>query len=307
MNIDGIEIEDTYCEAFEGIVTRILVTLRDEQLIHYTAAQSSALPSIVVGRTEAGIERWVRGDETPDNNQGFILQIWGEWDPKNPEKSVKKFYKELGLRIRQGILVVPTTTVFNYLESKTTFDLMENVGYCGDIYQSEVKMFDRDMIKIPLMMGDWYTERKIGYKIGVSGGNIWLMCDSEKTALRAGKRILDALYPLGNIITPFAICSAGSKTVYKDQPHPEIGPTTNHYYCPTLRTQIDDSRVPEGVESIPEIVINGLSMEDVKEGMKIAIREATKVKGVLKISAGNFGGALGKYKISLKELVEEMK
>ncbi|MFW9923350.1 MAG: formylmethanofuran--tetrahydromethanopterin N-formyltransferase [Candidatus Thorarchaeota archaeon] len=308
MNIDGIVIEDTYCEAFEGIVARILVTLRDEQLIHYTAAQCSALPSIVVGRTEAGIERWVRGDETPDNNPGFILQIWGEYDPKDPEKSLKKFYKELGLRIRQGILVIPTTTVFNHLESDTTFDLMENVGYCGDIYQSEAKLYGRDMIKIPLMMGDWYTERKIGYKIGVSGGNIWIMCDSEKSALRAGKRVLDALLPLGNIITPFAICSAGSKTVYKGQPHPEIGPTTNHLFCPTLRTQIKKSSVPEGVESIPEIVINGLTMQDVKDAMKIAIREAAKAKsGVLKISAGNFGGTLGKYKIYLKELIEEMK
>jgi formylmethanofuran--tetrahydromethanopterin N-formyltransferase len=183
---------------------------------------------------------------------------------------------------------------------------MENVGYCGDVYQSEEELYGRKMIKIPLMMGDWFIEREVGYKIGVSGCNIWLMCDSEKAALKAGKKVLNDLYPIENIITPFAICSAGSKTVYEGQPHPEIGPTTNHPYCPTLRSKIEDSNVPAAVESIPEIVINGLTMDDVKEAMKRAMKEASKVKGVLKISAGNFGGSLGKYKIYLKELMEEI-
>ncbi|MBD3189699.1 MAG: formylmethanofuran--tetrahydromethanopterin N-formyltransferase [Candidatus Heimdallarchaeota archaeon] len=306
MDIDGVEIVDTYCEAFQGIVTRMIVTLRDEELIQYTAAQSSSLPSIVVGRTEAGIERWVCGDETPNKKPGFILQVWGGWNPNKQEKSLKKFYKELGLRIRQGILVVPTTTVFNGLPSEKTFDMMENVGYCGDVYQEEVTKYDRNMIKIPLMMGDWYIEREIGYSLGISGGNIWLMCDSEKSALKAGKKVLNALYPLENIIMPFAICSAGSKPVYDDQPHPEIGPTTNHYYCPTLRDKIEDSEVPEGVNCIPEIVINGLTMADVQNAMKIAMKTAAKIKGVIKISAGNFGGKLGKYKIPLRDLVEEM-
>ena len=305
MEIEGVEVEDTYCEAFEGILTRMLVTLRDEELLQYAAAQCSALPSIVVGRTEAGIERWVRGDVTPDNNHGFIVQIWGEWNPDKPEKSLKKFYKELGLRIRQGILVIPTTTVFNYLDSDSKFNMMENVGYCGDVYQSEVKLYERDMIKIPLMMGDWFIEKELGYTTGVSGGNIWLMCDSEKVALKAGKKILNALYPMENVITPFAICSAGSKTVYEGQPHPEIGPTTNHPFCPTLRDSIDDFKVPEGVVSIPEIVINGLTMDDVKNAMKVAMKVAAKEKGVLKITAGNFGGTLGKYKIHLKDLLED--
>jgi len=302
MELNGVEIDDTYCEAFDGLVSRMFVTLRDEQLMQYTAAQCSALPSIVVGRTEAGIENWVRGDVTPDGNLGFILQVWGGWDPDNPEKNKKKFYKELGLRIRQGILVIPTTTVFNALESKTKFDMMENVGYCGDVYQEEVELFGRKMIKIPLMMGDWFIEREIGHILGVSGGNIWLMCDSEKSALRAGKKVLNSLYTMDNIITPFAICSAGSKTVYEGQPHPEIGPTTNHAFCPTLRNEIKDSEIPEGVVSIPEIVINGLSIGDVKYAMKVAIKEATKVKGVLKVTAGNFGGTLGAHEIHLHDL-----
>ncbi|MHA1366535.1 MAG: formylmethanofuran--tetrahydromethanopterin N-formyltransferase [Candidatus Heimdallarchaeota archaeon] len=280
MELNGVEIDDTYAEAFDGLVSRMIVTLRDEQLMQYTAAQCSALPSIVVGRTEAG------------------------YDPEKPEKSLKKFYKELGLRIRQGILVVPTTTVFNGLESKTKFDMMENVGYCGDVYQEDVELYGRQMIKIPLMMGDWFIERQIGYLTGVSGGNIWLMCDSEKSALRAGKKILNTLYPIENIITPFAICSAGSKTVYEGQPHPEIGPTTNHQFCPTLRDEIKDSEIPEGVVSIPEIVINGLTLGDVKYAMKLAITEASKVKGVLKISAGNFGGTLGTHEIRLHDLLK---
>ncbi|RLI68135.1 MAG: formylmethanofuran--tetrahydromethanopterin formyltransferase, partial [Candidatus Gerdarchaeota archaeon] len=94
--------------------------------------------------------------------------------------------------------------------------------------------------------------------------------------------------------------------VYEGQPHPEIGPTTNHQYCPTLRDKIEDSKVPEGVRSIPEIVINGLTLDDVKKAMRIAMLTASKCKGVLKISAGNFGGKLGKYKIHLRELYNKI-
>jgi formylmethanofuran--tetrahydromethanopterin N-formyltransferase len=138
--------------------------------------------------------------------------------------------------------------------------------------------------------------------VGVSGGNIWLMCRNEDSALKAGDRALEAIHQVEGVVTPFDICSAGSKP---ETNFPEIGPTTNHYYCPSLKSKIADSKVPKGVESIPEIVINGVSMDAVKKAMKEAVDATRNMRGVVKISAGNYGGKLGRYRIYLHELLEK--
>jgi len=150
------------------------------------------------------------------------------------------------------------------------------------------------------MMPDFRIERFLGYDVGVSGGNIWLMCRDEDSALEAGDKALEAIHKVDGVITPFDLCSAGSKTETK---YPEIGPTTNHYYCPSLKNKIANSRVPKEVESIPEIVINGMSMSAVKEAMMKAIVVTRNMRGVVRISAGNYGGQLGKHRIYLRELL----
>ena len=157
----------------------------------------------------------------------------------------------------------------------------------------------RHVIKIPLMMGDFIIERYLNYGKGVMGGNVWLMCATEEAAIEAGDKAVEAILNVTGAISPFDICSAGSKP---ETNFAHIGPTTNHPYCPTLRDKIPDSKVPVGVNSIPEIVINGISLDAVKEAMKVTILSAEDVKGVVRISAGNYGGKLGKYKIFLREL-----
>jgi formylmethanofuran--tetrahydromethanopterin N-formyltransferase len=57
------------------------------------------------------------------------------------------------------------------------------------------------------------------------------------------------------------------------------------------------------VRYIPEIVINGVSLDAVKKAMRMGIEAASSVNGVLWISAGNYGGKLGEYKTRLRELV----
>ena len=207
--------------------------------------------------------------------------------------------REMGKRIRQGILVVPTTRVFNACEGEK-IDVEMNVGRCGDGYEWFEERWGREVIVVPIMFGEFVIERYIGYAEGVAGGNIWYFCESEDSALEVGERAVEALKDVEGVITPFDVCSAGSKPETK---FPEIGPTTNHPYCPSLRGKIPDSKVPEGVEAIPEIVINGVSLEAVKRAMKVCIEVGKKVDGVVKISAGNYGGKLGKYKIYLMELV----
>jgi formylmethanofuran--tetrahydromethanopterin N-formyltransferase len=296
------EVEDTYAEAFEGIYCRVIVTADDEDALRKAALHATATPSIVIGRIEGGIERWLGIKETPDGRKGVIIQFWGGIDSKKPfSESLKKFEIELSYRIRQDILVKPFTAVFDALQNPLgKIDMMERVGHCGDGYEWEEKRHNRQVIVVPIMVPDFIIERFLGYARGVMGANFWIMCKTKEAVMEAGARALDAIHKVEGVVTPFEICSAGSKPETR---YPWIGPTTNHPYCPSLKKRLGkESKVPEGVNYIPEIVINGVSLEAVKRAMKAGIEAALKVRDVVKISAGNYGGKLGDYKIYLREL-----
>ncbi len=296
------KIEDTYAEAFEGIYCRALLTARDEKTLKAAAEDSTATPATVIGRTEGGIERWVGIDETPDGRPGAILQFWG--DTKGSiEESLEKFEKELSYRIRQDILVKPFTSLFDATEDpKGKLDMMERVGHCGDGYEWVEDRHGRELIVIPTMVPDFEIERYLGYSKGVAGGNFWYFCEKKEAVLEAGRKAIKAIQDVKGVITPFNIVSAGSKP---ETDFPEIGPTTNHPYCPSLKEGLgDDSKVPEGVGYIPEIVVNARSLEECEEGLRRGIENVKEVDGVRKVSAGNYGGDLGDYKIHLRELFE---
>lgn len=296
------EIEDTYAEAFEGIYCRVIATADDEETVRKAAEDATATPSVVVGRIEGGIERWLAESETPDKRRGAVLQFWGGVDPKKPfTESLKKFEIELSLRIRQDILVKPFTALCDNLpKPEGKLDMMERVGHCGDGYEWVEKRHGREVIVVPIMVPDFVIERWIGYTHGVMGANFWIMCRTRAAVEEAGEKALEAIHRIDGVVTPFGICSAGSKTETR---FPWIGPTTNHAYCPSLKSKLGKaSKVPEGVNYIPEIVINGTSMQAVKKAMKTGIQAALGVDGVTGISAGNYGGKLGKHKIYLREL-----
>ncbi len=298
LELNGVEVEDTYCEAFDGIYSRILITAKQKWLLKKAAYGSSSLPSTVFRESEGGVEKFVSPEETPDGRIGAIVQIW----VAKSKDFEKVLMREMSKRIRQGILVVPTTRVFNATESDKFFDAELNVGRCGDGYEWEEELWGRKVIRVPIMFGEFIIERYIGYAEGVAGGNIWFFCESEDSALEAGEAAVEALKGIDNIITSFDICSAGSKPETK---YPDIGPTTNHYYCPTLKNKIPDSKVPDGVKSIPEIVINGTTLDAVRKAMFVCMEVGSRIDGVVKISAGNYGGKLGQHKIYLKDLLEE--
>jgi len=297
MKICGVPIEDTYAEAFDGLFCRFIVTAADQKRLERAARSATALPCTVFGESEAGVEGWLTGDETPDGRRGAIVQVWVNHSKEAP----RVLEREMGKRIRQGVLVVPTTRVFNALESDTLIDTMDRIGHCGDGYETVEQRFGRSVINIPIMMGEFLIERYLGFSRGVMGGNIWIFCDSEEAGLRAGDSGVFAVDAITGAIAPFEVCSAGSKVETR---FPEIGPTTNHPFCPTLRGKIEDSKLPLGVESIPEIVINGMSLDIVKEAMKASVFAAAKEKGVILISSGNYGGKLGKYKIYMHDLIK---
>lgn len=301
--IKKAEIEDTYAEAFDGLYCRVIATADDEETLKKTAEDVTATPSGVIGRVDSGIERWLSERETPDRRKGAILQFWKGLDKGKPlEDLLRRFEKELSYRIRQDILVKPFTAVFDALSVKPEgkMDMMERVGHCGDGFEWEEQLYGRNMIVVPIMVPDFRIERYIGYARGISGGNFWYLCKTKEAVMDAGKKALEAMSRIEGVITPFDVCSAGSKT---GTHFPLIGPTTNHPYCPSLKQKLGDaSKVPENVNFIPEIVINGVSMKAVKDTMKAGIEAALSVDGVIKVSAGNYGGKLGEYKIYLREL-----
>jgi formylmethanofuran--tetrahydromethanopterin N-formyltransferase len=132
------------------------------------------------------------------------------------------------------------------------------------------------------------------------GGNFWIMCTSKQTLKEAGKKALEAIGKVEGVVTTFDVCSAGSKP---ETHFPQIGPTTNHYYCPSLKAKLGkESKVPDGVGYIAEIVYDGWSVDALKAATKAGVEAAQSVQGVVRISAGNYEGKLGQYKIPLKEL-----
>ncbi|MFW9999205.1 MAG: formylmethanofuran--tetrahydromethanopterin formyltransferase [Candidatus Hodarchaeota archaeon] len=294
-------VDNTYCEAFEGLCCQLMVTAQDVEFLNRAANAFTSLPSTVFGDAEGGVVRWLSESETIDGRLGAIVQLWVTGTSR---KAMSKFYDQLGRRIRQGILVVPTTAVFDYYpnKSKMKFNMMNNVGHCGDGYEEIIKIYDRKMISIPLMMGyDFLIEEELTYGEGVMGGNFYLFCDSVNSGIKIGREAVKIIVEIDDVCTTFDVCSAGSKV---ETNFPEIGPSTNHPYCPTLKKKLpsEEIKVPDGVHSIPEIVFNALDLDTIKLTMKKVIEGIINMDGLIKVSAGNFGGKLGKYKIFLRDL-----
>ena len=290
-----LKVADTYCEAFKGICSRVIVTADDEETLKRAAYDATSTPGTVIGRVEGGVESWLTEDQTPDNRKGAILQFW-----YNTE-DINKFDTELSYRIRQDILVKPFTSLFDAsIEPVGWIGTMKNVGHCGDGYEWEDEMYGRNMIVVPIAIPDFKIEKELGYMNGIMGANFWYMCTDKKTVMKAGKAALDAIQEVEGVITPFDICSAASKP---ETNYPWIGPTTNHPYCPSLKDVLKESTmVPEEVNYIPEIVINGIDEDSVRLAMKNGIEALLDFEDVLKISAGNYNGKLGEYIIKLKGL-----
>lgn len=288
-------LEDTYAEAFTGIYCRVIITADDEETLKRAAYDATATPGTVIGRVEGGIESWLDEDETPDGRKGVIVQFW--YDNEN----IEKFDVELSYRIRQDILVKPFTCVFDAsINPEGYIDTMKQVGHCGDGFEWEEKLYGRDMIVVPIAIPDFMIERKLGYSKGVMGANFWYMCRTKDSVLNAGRKALKVIEKVEGVITPFDICSAASKP---ETNYPWIGPTTNHPYCPSLKSVLNkESKVPNNVAYVPEIVINGINAEALEEAMKKGILAVLGDEDVLMVSAGNYEGQLGDHKIYLREL-----
>ncbi|MPL62825.1 Formyltransferase/hydrolase complex subunit D [bioreactor metagenome] len=294
-------IEDTFAECFSGKYIRALITADDKDTLKQAAYDSTSTPSAVIGRIEGGVECFVDKDKTPDGRIGAIVQYWFGLD------DMEKYELELSYRIRQDVLVKPFTKMFNYTkidDGKGSINMMKQVGHCGDGYEWIENVYNREMINVPIAVPDFQIENELYYGEGIMGANFWYMCKTKEAVLEAGKLAIDAIMDVEGVIAPFGICSAASKV---ETNYPWIGPTTNHPYCPSLKKDIKNlSKVPDEVNYIPEIVINGINMDTAKLAMKKsigAVLESEYADDIVKISAGNFNGELGEYNINLLDLL----
>ena len=122
----------------------------------------------------------------------------------------------------------------------------------------------------------------------------------EDAALAAAQAAADAMRGEG-IALPFpgGIVRSGSKVgalTSKSMPA-----STNHQMAPTLRAQVTDTLVPDGVGAMFEIVIDGVSEEAVREAMRRGLHAAAGA-GATHVTAANFGGKLGEFHFPLTEL-----
>ncbi len=294
MQVNGVEIEDTFAEAFSAFYSRLLVTAINEKWANIAATEMTGYGTSFIGASaEAGIEKCLSADETPDNRPGCVVQIW---------TSKKRMTDELLGRIGQCVLTSPTTAVWNYLESEEMIDVGYKMKFFGDGHEEIRTIVDREVIVIPIMMGEFLIEKKFGVSKGVAGGNFLILADSQEAALESAESAVETINDVDGVITPFpgGVCASGSKVGSNKYKFMHV--TTNERFCPSIAGKIDDIAHMDGVNAISEIVIDGTSVDSVKEAMQCGIEAATKEGGVLKISAGNYGGELGDTHIPLHSL-----
>jgi formylmethanofuran--tetrahydromethanopterin N-formyltransferase len=291
-----LKIQDTFAEMFALWAGRVLITAENEKWAQIAASLTTGFAtSVIAASAEAAIERPVPADQTPDKRPGILIQIY------NRDRFELKH--QLMERIGQCTMTCPTTAAFNGLTGKRTLNVGSSLRYFGDGFQKKTMAGGRKCWKIPVMEGNFIVEDGFGAMEAVAGGNFMIFAENQKAGLKAAEDAADAIRARApDVIMPFpgGVCRAGSKAgslKYK------MKASTNHPYCPTLKTLVPDSVVPEGVNSVYEIVMNGLTLDAVKNGMKQGVIAAANVPGVVKISSGNYGGKLGPFKAFLKDAI----
>ena len=291
----GVKIIDTFAEAFPITGTRVIVTAVSKEWAFIAATTSTGYASSVIGcDTEAGIERELSPDETPDGRPGFSLLFFAF--------SREALQKAIVARVGQSILTCPTTACYNGvpIDPLRAIQIGGMLRFFGDGYQTSKLLDGKRYWRIPVMDGEFVCEDKFGTVKGVAGGNILILATTQALALQAASRGVAAARKVPDVLLPFpgGVVRSGSKVGSK---YKKLKASTNEAYCPTLRA-IAASQLDPNVSAVYEIVIDGFSREAVEAAMKNALHAACG-EGVECISAGNYGGKLGPVHIRLSSLI----
>lgn len=288
-------IEDTYAEAFNTKAAHLLITAATKNLAYTAATEATGFATSFIGcPAEAGIDQYISPEKTPDNRPGYSIIIC-----QNKKEDVEEQLLE---RIGQCVLTTATTSVFNLLpDCEDMTNLGFKLAFFADGYQEKIEKYDKEIYKIPIMSGDFLIEENFGITNAVAGGNLFIIAKTQQSALVAAECAINAINDVEGVICPFpgGIVASGSKVGSKK--YKFMNATTNEEYCPTLKDKIDYSKLPEDANGVYEIVFDGLTEESINKATQVAINAIKTIPDVIKISAGNYGGNLGKYKINLIE------
>jgi formylmethanofuran--tetrahydromethanopterin N-formyltransferase len=295
MNIRGVFIEETFAEAFTMRVARLIVTGRSMRWAREAALKLTGFATSVIGcKCEAGIEREVPEAETPDGRPGISILFM--------VMSKDDMGKRLIERVGQTVLTCPTTACYDGLpEAPDRVGVGSALRFFGDGFQASKLIGGERFWRIPVMEGEFLVQEKFGMVKGVGGGNFLILARSADAALAAAEAAADAIAGHPGVILPFpgGVVRSGSKV--GSRRIKSMIASTNDAYCPTLRA-VTTSALPDTVNSVLELVINGTDADAIASAMRVGIDAACR-DGVVSISAGNYGGKLGPHHFHLRKIM----
>jgi formylmethanofuran--tetrahydromethanopterin N-formyltransferase len=299
MQVNGITIDDSFAEAFPMKATRLVITAHDTAWARHAAVATTGFAtSVIACGCEAGIERELGPDETPDGRPGVSILIFS--------MSGKELAKQVEKRVGQCVLTCPTTAVYAGLFEGDPIPLGKNLRFFGDGWQTSKMIGGQRYWRVPVMDGEfvaqettWVTTKAVG------GGNLLLLATDAAAALAAAEAAVAAMKALPNVIMPFpgGVVRSGSKVGSK---YPALGASTNDAYCPSLRELAAKSDLSPDIGSVMEIVIDGLTDADVAAAMRAGLKaviDRGAGSGLKRVAAGNYGGKLGPFLYHLHKLV----
>jgi formylmethanofuran--tetrahydromethanopterin N-formyltransferase len=295
MLLNGVEIADSFAEAFAMRATRLVITADSADWAMRAAESMTGFATSVIGcGCEAGIERPLAPAETPDGRHGVAVLVFAA--------SSADLARQVPLRVGQSVLTCPGTALYSGIEAAEHVDVGARLRYFGDGHQIAKRLGGARYWRIPVMDGEFLCADRAGMVRAIGGGNFLILGATRAAARHAAERAVRAMRALPNVILPFpgGVVRSGSKVGSK---YKALAASTNDAYCPTLRAETA-SALPPGVESVLEIVIDGLTEADIAAAMRAGIRAACAPdSGLVRIDAGNYGGRLGKFRFHLRAVV----
>jgi formylmethanofuran--tetrahydromethanopterin N-formyltransferase len=295
---NGVEVDDTFAEAFPMKATRIVVTAHNIEWARQAANSATGFATSVIGcGCEAGIEREIDASETPDGRPGISLLLFA--------MSGKELAKQIERRVGQCVLTCPTTAVFAGIAEGEAVALGKNLRFFGDGWQISKVIGGVRYWRVPVMDGEFVAQETTAVVKGVGGGNLLLLARDTDAALAVSEAAVAAMRKLRNVIMPFpgGVVRSGSKVGSK---YPALMASTNDAFCPTLHGLVAKSELSPETRCVMEIVIDGLSEADVAAAMRAGLDAGIAFgaeRGLLRISAGNYGGKLGPFHFHLHKLM----
>ena len=294
---NGVRILDTFAEAFGMRAARVIITAQTAEWARTAALAMTGFATSVIGcKVEAGLESPIDPADTPDLRPGLSVLLFG-FDAAGLQR-------QLIDRVGQTVLTCPTTACFDGLpDAPERVSVGGQLRHFGDKFQASKVLDGHRYWRIPVMEGEFLVQETFGVQKGIGGGNLLILAQNQHAALAAAEAAVTAMRSVRGVILPFpgGIVRAGSKVGSKK--YKNMAASTNDAYCPTLRGRAGVvTELPDGVNSVLEIVVDGLDRAAVEHAMRAGIEAACRA-GVVEISAGNYGGKLGKHHFHLHELL----